>query len=102
MGSRTPMRLLGWLAVLGMLSLSSPGVTWVRAQEVASPSAVLPPGPACQALPEGEVPRFVIDSAELGRRVAELTPPRHDVVTLNTAGISSAEPVRRPPIPRQR
>ena len=44
--------LLGWIAVVGMLALSSPGVAIVHAEgeEQASRAAPAPaPGPACQA-----------------------------------------------------
>ena len=42
--------LLGWIAVVGMLVLSSPGVTIVHAESEAQASRVITsPGPACQA-----------------------------------------------------
>jgi len=42
--------LLGWIAVVGMLALSSPGVTIVHAEGEEQASRAAPaPGPVCQA-----------------------------------------------------
>jgi hypothetical protein len=47
-------RLAGWISVVAMLLLSSPGVRVVRAED-AGPISEVPPGPACSADDIGSV-----------------------------------------------
>jgi hypothetical protein len=85
--------LLGWIAVVGMLALSSLGVTIVRAEGEGQASPVSPPpGPTCQAGAEtGHAARRTL-SVDLSELVAQRAPGSPaGVVALETGGYGYAE-----------
>jgi hypothetical protein len=83
--------LVGWLAVLAVLTLLSPGVSVVRA-EGADPAALstAPPGPSCQADGGTEVSTGRTLDLDLSRLAAHRA--RSEVVSLDTGGYSYDEP----------
>jgi hypothetical protein len=84
---------LGWIAVVGMLVLSSPGVTIVHAEgEVQASRAIPAPGPACQAGAEtGHAIRQAV-SVDLPGLVAMRAPGSDaGVVALQTGGYGYGE-----------
>ena len=80
--------LLGWIAVVGMLALSSPGVKIVHAEGDRRAQLETPaPGPSCQA--DSETTRSVrrVLSVDISRLVAMQAPAAAEgVVALETGG----------------
>lgn len=97
----------GWLAVVGMLALLSPGVRAVRAEEPAAPPKVSQ-GPSCQA-DAAEGADEVLDAIRLmqERKAAELAarPPRPpedgEFVVLNGRGYNYGAAQIEMPSPRE-
>jgi hypothetical protein len=81
--------LLGWVAVVAMLVLASPGVTLVHAEAEEQAARAMPaPGPACQA--DAEAHRsFSVDISDLV--AMQTTDGGTGVVTLGTGGYGYGE-----------
>jgi hypothetical protein len=80
--------LLGWVAVVAMLILASPGVTIVHAEVEEQAAHAMPaPGPACQA--GAEARRSV--SVDISALVEMQADGGTDVVTLGTGGYGYGE-----------
>jgi hypothetical protein len=85
--------LLGWIAVVGMLVLSSPGVTVVHAEsEEQASRAIAAPGPACQAGAETSHATRQVVSVDLSGLVVQRAPGSGTgVVALETGGYGYGE-----------
>jgi hypothetical protein len=85
--------LLGWIAVVGMLVLSSPGVTIVHAESEEQASRAVPaPGPACQAGAETSHATRHAVSVDVSGLVALRAPGSGaGVVALETGGYGYGE-----------
>jgi hypothetical protein len=85
--------LLGWIAVVGMLLLSSPGVRIVHAEgEAQAPRAIAAPGPACQAGAETSHATRDAASVDISGLVAmRATGSGAGVVALETGGYGYGE-----------
>lgn len=81
--------LLGWVAVVAMLVLASPGVTIVHAEAEEQAARAMPaPGPACPA--DAEAPRrYSVDISDLVAKQA--ADGGTAVVTLGTGGYGYGE-----------
>jgi hypothetical protein len=88
--------LAGWLAVLAMFALLSPGVSVVRAESADRVSLSTPaPGPSCQADRENEGGAARALTLDVSRLAAH--PSRAGVVSLDTGGYGyDEEPAAEP------
>jgi len=88
--------LAGWLAVLAMLALLSPGVSVVRAEGADRASLSTPaPGPSCQADRGNEGVAARALALDMSRLAAH--PARAGVVSLDTGGYGyDREPAAEP------